>query len=141
MEILRVLIHNRLTTHEGEAPAAHPDEDTMCAFVEGRLEEAASTIIVSHLIECGLCRRTTAQLSRIDSPGESESELDTDPFSSAGSLLDSLVSHAIPLSQEDTVFAYQNPAELDTNAADELSRETEGDQSSAEPSANQTKPE
>ena len=136
-----MLIHNRLKTYESEAPAAHPDEDIMCAFVEGRLEEAASTIIVSHLVECGLCRRTTAQLSRIDSPSEAESELDTDRFSSAGSLLDSLVSRVIPLSQEDTVFAYQNPAELDTDADDELSRETEENPSSAEPSANQTEPE
>jgi len=136
-----MLIHNRLKSYEGAAPAAHPDEDTMCAFVEGRLEEAASTIIVSHLIECGPCRRATAQLSRIDSADEVESELEDEPFSSADSLLDSLVSRVIPLSQEDTVFAYQNPAELDPDAANESSRETEENPSSAEPSANQTKPE
>ena len=93
----------------------HLDEDTVTAFVEARLEEAEYVSAVSHLVDCGECRRTTAQLVRL------EFELDESnegvPFeessSRISSFLSGLASNLIPSNEEDAVFAYQNP-ESDT---------------------------
>ena len=89
----------------------HLDEDTVTAFVEARLEEAEYVSAVSHLVDCGECRRTTAQLVRL------EFELDESnegvPFeessSRISSFLSGLASNLIPSTEEDAVFAYQNP--------------------------------
>ena len=67
------MIHQRLrATPEVKGLEDHPDEDTICAFIEGRLEEAGSSQMVSHLIACGSCRRITAQATRLDSQINSE---------------------------------------------------------------------
>lgn len=138
------MIRNRLQTFsEAETPDAHPDEDTICAFVEGRLEEATSTTMVSHLIVCGLCRRTTAQFSRGDFPSDTESDALRDEGPGRVSSLLSLASRLIPSSEEDTVFAYQNPPELNTEANESDLGETDSKKSSSETSssAKQKEPE
>jgi hypothetical protein len=120
-ETIRYLIEQRLKTR---VPAeslpgpldAHLDEDAICAFVEGRLEETESAPVVSHLVACAPCRHTTAQLIRLESQFDSESE--STPLDSPGpvrSLLDYLAARVAPSFEEDTVFAYQNP-EPDQNA-------------------------
>lgn len=132
------MIHNRLKTYtEVEALDAHPDEDTLCAFVEGRLEEPGSSQMVSHLIACGSCRRTTAQLTRLDSQ---INPLNDSPLQDEGPgrvrlLLEGLASRLISSSEEDVVFAYQNPSELKTKANEPAPDEPDQTQSSAEPSS------
>jgi len=132
------MIHHRLKTYtEVEALDAHPDEDTVCAFVEGRLEEAGSSQMVSHLIACGSCRHTTAQLTRLDSQinAENDSPLQDEGPGRVRLLLEGLASRVIPSSQEDVVFAYQNPSELNTEAIEPAPDEPDQTQSSAEPSS------
>jgi anti-sigma factor ChrR (cupin superfamily) len=132
------MIHHRLRTYtEAEALDAHPDEDTVCAFVEGRLEEAASSQMVSHLIACGSCRHTTAQLTRLDPQinAENDSLLQAEGPGRVRLLLEDLASRVIPSSQEDVVFAYQNPSELNTEATEPAPDEPDQIQSSAEPSS------
>ena len=118
---IRYLIHQRLKTR---APAkslpepleAHLDEDTICAFVEGRLEKAESAPVIPHLVACAPCRHTTAQLIRLESQFNPES--DPTPVESPGpvrSLLEHLASRITPSFEEDAVFAYQDP-EPDQNA-------------------------
>jgi anti-sigma factor ChrR (cupin superfamily) len=115
------MIHQRLRAiPEVEVVADHPDEDTICAFIEGRLEEAASSEMVSHLIMCGSCRRITAQSTRLDSQVSTE---DDAPLDDAGpsrlrSILEGLAARVIPESQEDVVFAYQNPPEQESEKAE-----------------------
>jgi hypothetical protein len=130
------MIHHRLKTYtEVEAPDAHPDEDTICAFVEGRLEEAGSLQMVSHLIACAPCRHTTAQLTRLDSQinGENDLTLQDEGPGRVRLLLEGLASRVIPSAEEDVVFAYQNPSDLDTEAIEPAPAEPDQTRSSAEP--------
>ncbi len=102
----------RMLTESSEAVTkTHLDEDILSAFVEARLTPDESSPVVSHLISCGVCRRTTAQLVRL------EFELaDSDEAATAeehpnrlSSFLNGLAAHLAPPSEGDAVFAYQNP--------------------------------
>jgi hypothetical protein len=53
---------NKSITAEGN----HVDDDSLSAFVEGTLNRRESDSIVSHLVDCGFCRHTTAELVRLD---------------------------------------------------------------------------
>lgn len=48
------------------AEGSHIDDDSLSAFVEGTLNRRESYSIVSHLVDCGFCRHTTAELVRLD---------------------------------------------------------------------------
>jgi hypothetical protein len=93
-ETIRYMIDQRLkarTSDDSAAPlGAHVDEDAICAFVEGRLDDAEASPVISHLITCSSCRHETALLIRFESRFESEN----DPT---------------PSVEEDAVFAYQDP--------------------------------
>jgi hypothetical protein len=114
MEAMRYMIHERLKARlatESPSLETHLDEDAICAFVEGRLEEAEISPVISHLIACASCRQTTAQLVRFDSQFDPENEL-TPLEESPGRvrlLLDRLASRLAPSLEEDAVFAYQEP--------------------------------
>lgn len=115
MEAIRHLVHERLNcvTDDAEmtSSAWHLDEDALSAFVESRLSEDESAPIVSHLTACASCRGTTARLIQLESfvladddvivPEESPSRL--------RQFLENLAAQVIPSSDEDAVFAYQNP--------------------------------
>ena len=112
-EIIRYMIGQRLkarTSDESTAqPDAHIDEDTICAFVEGRLEDAEAAPVISHLIGCSSCRHATALLIRFESHFEPEN--DPTPFESPGRvrlLLERIAAGFTPSPEEDAVFAYQN---------------------------------
>lgn len=114
IETIRYMIHQRLKTRlPAESPSSetHLDEDAICAFVEGRLEEAESSPVVSHLIACTSCRHTTAQLIRLGSQFDPETEstaLEESP-GRVRLLLERLASRLTPSFEEDAVFAYQDP--------------------------------
>ena len=58
-----------LATRNTAGPAEsghHVDEDSLSAFVEGTLNARESDSIVSHLVDCGFCRHSTAELIRLD---------------------------------------------------------------------------
>ena len=119
------MIGNRLKSYADiGATDNHPDEDTICAFVEGRLEEVESSHLVSHLIVCRTCRHITAQLSQLDD------ELTSETDEASGGLLGELVAQLIPRSEDDAVFAYQEPTEP---------KALDSDQSSGEPLDQQDK--
>jgi hypothetical protein len=97
------------------ALSPHPDEDTMCAFVEARLDSDESLPVISHLIACGVCRRATAELVRLESQFDENDET-TMLEESPGPLrliLDSITSSITPSitppSLEDSVYGYQIP--------------------------------
>ena len=63
------LIDRYLATRNAASPAEsghHADEDSLSAFVEGTLNARESDSIVSHLVDCGFCRHSTAELIRLD---------------------------------------------------------------------------
>lgn len=109
------MIHQRLKTRvPAETPPLgnHLDEDTICAFVEGHLEEAESSPVVSHLILCTSCRHTTAQLIRLGNrfDPEAESAVFEEEPGRVRALLERLASRLTPSFEEDAVFAYQDSA-------------------------------
>jgi len=88
---------------------AHPDEDTICAFVEARLSADESLPVISHLIACGVCRRATAQLARLEYQLDENDDFAVEESSGRLRLfLDDLASRITP-PDEHVVFAYQNP--------------------------------
>jgi len=124
------MIHQRLRANtEVEVIVEHPDDDTICAFIEGRLEETASSEIVSHLILCGSCRRTTAQATRLDSsitPEYDDASFEEGP-SRLRSILEGLAARVLPGSEEDVVFAYQNPPDQEVDESLEPSNDDTAD--------------
>ena len=113
-ETIRYMIDQRLKARTADASAApldaHVDEDAICAFVEGRLDEAESAPVVSHLIACSSCRHATALLIRFESQFEGEN--DPTPDEGPGRmrlLLERLAAGFTPSVEEDAVFAYQDP--------------------------------
>lgn len=129
------MIHQRLRTNtEVEVVAAHPDEDTLCAFIEGRLEENASSEMVSHLIACSSCRRVTAQVTRFDAAPDLDGDLvheaeDTEP-GRFRQIIENLASRVFPATSEDVVFAYQNPPE-EGSTEDQSSSQTDPEEESS----------
>ena len=115
-EAIRYMIHQRLKTHAPvellpDELVAHLDEDAICAFVEGRLQQTESLTIISHLVACAFCRRTTAQLIRLESQFDPDIE-STSPDEGPGRIslfLERMASNLTPSVEEDAVFAYQNP--------------------------------
>jgi hypothetical protein len=118
---MRRMIHQHLQRSALGAPPmlydAHLDEDSLSAFVEGRLSEAESTSVIPHLVACGFCRRITAQLVRLESEiGPVETGVpavtDKEPSRIHGFLKD-LAARVLPSSDDDAeaVFAYHAPAE------------------------------
>jgi hypothetical protein len=133
-EAIRRLIDRRLKTRlSAEAVVAHfddhPDDDSIAAFVEGRLEDNESSPLISHLVQCSSCRYTTAQLVRLESQVDPESEATADE--SPGrmrSFIESLAARITPSSEEDVVFAYQNPdPDHDVESVTEASPEESAD--------------
>jgi hypothetical protein len=115
--VIRRLIELRLKARWRDevlsaASIAHPDEDVVSTFMEGRLDAAESLSIVSHLVNCASCLHLTADLVRF--------EPDMNEFDRAGSLsespgpfrmfLDRIAEGVIP-SGGDAVFAYQEKDE------------------------------
>jgi putative zinc finger protein len=112
-EAIRTMIDHRLKSmSESEAAAlpseSHLDEDTISAFVEGRLDAAESKPVVTHLTACGSCRRVSAQLVRLENQIDAEEAVDEEPGRLQAFL--SNLSSVVSPGGEDVVFAYQNPS-------------------------------
>lgn len=123
-ETIRDLIDQRLKSVAAvelrDAPAQpHIDEDTIAAYLEGRLADAECRPVLAHLAACGLCRRASAQMVQLENQIEVEpaeavsSEADPGRLEAWLSRLGSAVSV-----EEDVVFAYQNPSEEASNKTD-----------------------
>ncbi len=112
---LRKLIDHRLNATAASelasaAAGSHIDEDTIAAFIEGRLRDDECQPVVAHLAACGLCRRTSAQFVRLENQVDDAAlpELEREEPGSFESILARLRS-AVPSANEEVVFAYQNP--------------------------------
>jgi len=103
--------------------AEHLDENAICAFVEGRLEEAEAEPVTSHLVACSFCRHTTAELIKLESQFDSRDDATVDEGPGRVRLwLESLAARVTPSFEEDAVFAYQNP-ETEPDGKGELAEE------------------
>src|SRR5687768_5705953 len=88
---------------------SHIDEDSIAAFVEGRLTDTECKPVLSHLAACGLCRRASAQFVQL------ENQIDDEVSPAAAEepgRLEALLSRlrsAVPSANDEVVFAYENP--------------------------------
>lgn len=96
------------------AAQVHPDDDLINAFVEGRLEAAESTLLISHLVACADCLHLTSELVRFapEMDEVSSSSGPADDHNPLRRFLDRIAEGAMPSIEEDAVFAYEekNPA-------------------------------
>jgi hypothetical protein len=117
-DAIRNLVEHRLksvarTELLDASAGAHIDEDTIAAFIEGRLAETECKPVLAHLAACGLCRRVSAQFVRL------ENQIDAEPATGTADeepgRLEALLSTfgSVVASNEEVVFAYQNPSEDD----------------------------
>ena len=130
-ETLRDMIGQRLkAVAEAElshvAVQPHLDEDTIAAFVEGRLVDNECQPVLAHLAACGACRRASAQMVQL------ENQIDADAASEASDeepgRLEAMLSRlrsAVPSINEEVVFAYQNPEEGQTGRDEPQANSTE----------------
>ena len=134
-EAIREMIDHRLKSISASAtialpPESHLDEDTISAFVEGRLGANESKPVLSHLTACGSCRRTSAQILRLDEiapePVAQPAEETPGRIRDFLSNLPSLISPT----GEDVVFAYQNP-ECEDDKENKDNRDARSDESKA----------
>jgi len=90
---------------------AHIDEDTIAAFVEGRLSDTECTPVLSHLAACGLCRRTSAQFVQLENQIDDEVAPAGDEEPGRLEALLSRLRSAVPSVTEEAVFAYEEKRE------------------------------
>lgn len=125
---IRDLINHRLKSVAAaelrdSSTEPHVDEDTIAAYIEGRLAETECKPVLGHLAACGLCRRVSAQFVRL------ENQIDAEPITESeaerSGRLESLLSRlgSLAPSTEDVVFAYQNPSEDESGESNASSSE------------------
>jgi anti-sigma factor ChrR (cupin superfamily) len=115
-ECIRELIDQRLkavsASELSAAPAGpHIDEDTIAAFVEGRLADDECQPVLAHLAACGSCRRASAQIVQLENQIDAESAAETPEEPGRLEALLSKFGSLVPTAGEEVVFAYQNPDE------------------------------
>jgi hypothetical protein len=133
IETIRDLIDHRLKSVAAvelrDAPAeSHVDEDTIAAYIEGRLADDECRPVLAHLAACGICRRASAQIVQLENQIDDEAADAVSAEAEPGRLeaLLSRLSSAVSI-EEDVVFAYQNPSEEpsdNTDAQDSSSKES-----------------
>ena len=98
----------------------HLDEDTVAAFVEGRLLDNECQPVLAHLAACGACRRASAQMVQLENQIDADagSEVPDEESGRLEAVLSRLRS-AVPSINEEVVFAYQNPDEEQDDPAKE----------------------
>lgn len=56
----------RINSNKTNYNEKHLDDDSLSAFVEGKLTKLESGPIVSHLVGCGFCRNVTSELVKLE---------------------------------------------------------------------------
>lgn len=139
---MQPLLQQHLRRRAGLEPplvaGSHLDEDSLTAFTEGYLTEPETTPIITHLVDCAFCRRTTARLINLAAElGETSSQA-TSPVpapEAAGRLrrlLDRLAARVLPASDDVAVFAYQSRPE-EADRPEEIEPAPAPDSSAGEP--------
>lgn len=114
-ECMREMIDQRLKAVSAaeltNAPVGpHVDEDTIAAFVEGRLADDECQPVLSHLAACGMCRRASAQFVQLEN--QIDAEVSANAADEEPGRLEAVLARlrsAVPSVNDEVVFAYQNP--------------------------------
>lgn len=104
----------------------HLDEDSLAAFVEGKLGESETKPIIKHLVDCSFCRHITAELIKLDLAfAEQEFEsvpADANQPSRISEVLSSLLSRIFG-ANDGAVFAHQEQDETLEETEDKKKKE------------------
>ena len=90
---------------------SHVDEDSIAAFVEGRLTDSECKPVLSHLAACGLCRRTSAQFVQLENQIDDDVSPASDEEPGRLEILIFRLSSVMPSAGEEVVFAYHNSSD------------------------------
>ena len=106
---------------------SHVDEDSIAAFVEGRLTDTECKPVLSHLAACGLCRRTSAQFVQLENQIEADITTSTDEEPGRLEALLARLRAAVPSASEEVVFAYNSEETRETEDSNEAANNPKGD--------------
>jgi len=122
---IQVLLGNYLASSEFNRMAhrdtGHLDEDSLAAFVDGRVSEREARPMIRHLVDCSPCRHFTAELVRLDAAFAEHEAVTTQPASKEPSRVSEALSGILERifgSNDAAVFAHSE--ETDEKDADDL---------------------
>lgn len=109
LQIQELLDRYLSSLNVAESAGPHVEGDLLVAFVEGRINERESNKVVSHLVDCGFCRSTTAELIRFETEFSEYSEpvIEHSEPSRISEVLSGLFSKVFG-STEGAVFAHED---------------------------------
>lgn len=65
--LLDAFLHLRTPENGSAASGNHLDEDSLAAFVEGKLMAREMQPVINHLVDCSFCRHISVELIKLDS--------------------------------------------------------------------------
>jgi hypothetical protein len=95
----------------------HLDEDSIAAFIDGRLSEREAAPLVGHLADCGFCLHVTSELARLDfafADEPSPAPVADEKPSKISEVLNGLMSRIFG-SADGAVFAHEDPEAKEDN--------------------------
>jgi hypothetical protein len=95
-------------------PGAHLDEDSLSAFVEGRLARRESSMILRHLADCSFCLHVTGELAKLEMAFSGEPVTASAPAAEPtkiSDVLSGLLSRIFGTQSDGAVFAHHESEE------------------------------
>ncbi len=103
----------------------HLDEDSLTAFVEGKISERESTSLVKHLIDCTFCLNVTGELAKMNAAfaeGEVAVALPTKEPVRVSEILGGILTRIFG-SNDGAVFAHEEKDESEKTEEDKKDKE------------------
>jgi hypothetical protein len=114
----------RARSATADSTSVHLDEDSVNAFVEGRIGEREATGMVKHLVDCSFCLHVTAEAAKLSMAFADETEVAAQPVGDAPASISSVLSGILSKifgTTEGAVFAHH---EEETKPEEEEKDET-----------------
>lgn len=92
----------------------HLDEDSLNAFIEGKLSKRESTPILKHLTDCSFCLNVTAELAKLETAFVEENVMISVPAAEptkVSDVLKGILSRIFGAPEDNAVFAHQETEE------------------------------
>lgn len=99
----------------------HLDDDSLTAFVEGKVTEHEMPSLIKHLIDCSFCLHVTSELAKLNAAFEDEEFVATAPIkepTKVADVLSGLLSRIFG-ANDGAVFAHQEQEEQDNKESEE----------------------
>ena len=105
---------------------AHLDEDSLNAFIEGKLSQRELSPVIKHLIDCSFCLNVTAELTKLESAFADENvevPASVAEPTKVSDVLKGLLSRIFER-QDNAVFAHQEDEENREKVKEETEKES-----------------